>query len=307
MIPLLLAIRDKQSEHGIVMARFYAYFNISRQGFHQALAAEKRKKIMMSEITHQVSAYRLHQDCRAGSRSLYYNLGIKEQFAIGINKFEALMAEYGLTLKPLRMKVVTTKSVMQSWNYPNLANGLRIDNINQLVVGDLTYVYIGGKRYFLFCLTDVYSARIVGHHISKRMRSTEAQSALQKWFKLRGSTDLRGCIHHTDGGSQYFAEKYLRALNKYEMKISCAKNCLQNGYAEQRNGLLKHHLFPTMKTNNGQKVSIGVSRVINWYNHKRKQQALGWKSPVEFERSLDPISQGPVHKLHNFSKPKNGF
>jgi len=307
MIPLLLAIKDKRAVHGIAMARFYAYFNISRQGFHQAAISLERTRLMMSEITNQVVAYRLHMDCRAGSRSLFYNLGIKQQFGLGVTKFEALMAEYGLTLKPLRLKVVTTKSVMQSWNYPNLANNLSIDNINQLVVGDLTYVYIDGKRYFLFCLTDVYSARIVGHHISKRMRSIEAQSALQKWLKLRESADLRGCIHHTDGGSQYFAEKYLKALNKHEMKISCAKNCLQNGYAEQRNGLLKHHMFPTMKTNDEQKVGIGVSRIINRYNLKRKQHALGWKSPVEFERTLDPKSGGVLHKLYNFSKAKDGF
>jgi len=307
MIALLLAIKDKQSEHGIAMDRFYDHFNISRQGFHQAVDSMKRIKVMMSDIARQVSAYRLNQDCRAGSRSLYYNLRIKEQFAIGVNKFEVLMAEYGLTLKPLRLKVVTTKSVMQSWNYPNLANNLSINNINQLVVGDLTYVYIGGKRYFLFCLTDVYSARIVGHHIGKRMRRIEAKSALQKWVKLRGSAGINNCIHHTDGGSQYFAEKYLTALIKHEVKISCAKSCLQNGYAEQRNGLLKHHLFPTLKTNEEQKVSRGVARIIYRYNHKRKQQALGWKSPVEFERSLDPTSGGLVRKLHNFSKPKNGF
>ena len=131
--------------------------------------------------------------------------------------------------------------------------------------------------------------------------------ALQKWVKLRGSSALTGCIHHTDGGSQYFAEKYLQALLKYDVKISCAKNCLQNGYAEQRNGLLKHHMFPTMKTNNEQKVSIGIGRVISRYNHKRKQQALGWKSPVEFESTLDPTSGGPEHKLYNLSKAENGF
>jgi len=308
MIPLLLTLKDTQPLHGIPMARFYTYLNMTRQGFHHALATLERKNTMMSQVADQVSAYRVNIDRRAGSRSLYHNLVIKEQYGIGVSKFEGLMAEYELTLKPLRLKVVTTKSVMQSWNYPNLANNLSIDNINQLVVGDLTYVYIGGKRYFLFCLTDVCSARIVGHHISKRMRSIEAQRAMQKWVKLRGSTNLKECIHHTDGGSQYFAEKYLTVLNKHDVKISCAKNCLQNGYAEQRNGLLKHHMIPTMQTSNEIGVSIGMSRIIKTYNHSRKQESLGWKSPVEYESSLlTATREATSRKLYNFKELKNGF
>ncbi|MBK8748648.1 MAG: hypothetical protein IPM04_12515 [Saprospiraceae bacterium] len=41
----------------------------------------------------------LQKDANAGSRTLYYNLNIKEQYNIGVNKFEKLMSDYGLILR----------------------------------------------------------------------------------------------------------------------------------------------------------------------------------------------------------------
>lgn len=307
MIPLLQAIKLKQTEHRIPMWKFYAEFDITRQGFHQAERAFEAKQAMIKQIADMVIKYRTKVDCRAGSRTIYYNLGIKDLFNIGVTKFEAMLSAYSLALKPLRVRVITTKSDKQSWNYPNLANGLRIDNINQLVVGDITYVYIDGKRYYLFCLTDVYSARIVGHCFSTRMRSIEAQSAARRWIKLRVENCLLTCIHHTDGGTQYFSGEYLKVLNDLEVQISCAKNCLQNGYAEQRNGLIKHHLLPTMQVNSVHGMARNIDRIIKRYNYDRKQKALGWKSPVEFEEHIKKTGIRPVRNLFKFTDLKNGF
>ncbi|MEZ5030232.1 MAG: hypothetical protein R2787_02425 [Saprospiraceae bacterium] len=145
----------------IPMERFYRYVGLSRQGYFQALARHQQEEQMMVCIKNQVSAYRGSKDSRAGSRDLFYNLGIKEEYHLGINKFERLMSAYGLSLKPMRTRVITTRSTKQSWNYENLSKGMIVSGINVVVVGDLTYVDYGSERYYL-CLTDVYSARIVG-------------------------------------------------------------------------------------------------------------------------------------------------
>ena len=60
------------------------------------------------------------------------------------------MSENKLCLAPLRIKIVTTKSDLQSWNYLNLINGKSICNINQVVAGDLTYVFIGRSLFYVF-------------------------------------------------------------------------------------------------------------------------------------------------------------
>jgi len=302
MVPLLLSLKGRQAEHSIPMERLYGYVGISRQGFYQAVKAYHQKQKMFEEIEYLVNSYRQEKDRRAGSRSLFYNLGIKDRFAIGVNKFEQMLSEHSLSLCPLRVRVVTTKSTKQSWNYPNLLNGLVVTSINKVVVGDLTYIYLYGKRYYLFCLTDVYSARIVGYHIGSRMRAEDAEVALKMWEKLRGRPDIKGCIHHTDGGSQYFSELYLDDMGKLKVRVSCAKNCLQNGYAEQRNGLIKHHFLPTIKGKNIVNLDKEMKRIMHIYNQERKQEALGWLSPVEYEEKITRMTKKPVLELYEYIK-----
>lgn len=298
MVPLLLAIRNLQSEHGLSMENFYRYVGISRQSFYGSVRRLEEEQRMVDHICKLVEHYRATVDSRAGSRSLFYNLAIKIRFGIGVNKFERLLSSYGLNLKPLRVRVVTTRSSMQSWNYPNLLNGRVINDINQAVVGDLTYLYYRGKRYYLFCLTDLYSSRIVGYHVGLKMRSEDAVKALIMWIRLRGK--VKGAIHHTDGGSQYFSEGYLGICGKEKVEISCARNCLQNGYAEQLNGLIKHHLLPSVQGNKPMAITNVIDRVTNVYNNLRKQERLGWMSPLEFEKNISKATCKLSLKLYKF-------
>jgi len=278
-------LHKERLAHGLTMERIYEYFQISRQGFYKAVKSLKAEEKMMAEIEKLVLVYRLKKDRRAGSRSLYYNLGIKTKYGIGVTKFEKLMSQYGLTLVPCRVKVVTTQSCLQSWNYTNLCNGLIISDINQLVVGDITYIALGKTRYYLFCLTDVFSERIGGYHLSQRMRKQEALLALKMLVKLRGRQELNNCIHHTDGGGQYFSGEYLKATKK--MQTSVARSCLENGYAEQKNGFFKNHLLPTLQYNEGKSLAQSLEKAVKFYNTERKQKELGWLSPDEFERAIE--------------------
>jgi len=284
------------------MEHFYRYVGISRQGYRQGLLLYESERYMMREVEKKVVVYRSKKDRRAGSRSLYYNLNIKDEFGLGINKFERLMSAYNLTLAPMRVSVVTTQSCLQSWNYANLAEGMEIDDINQLVVGDLTYISMGRYRYFLFGLTDVYSSRLVGYKLHTRMRAIEAIAAFEMWIELRAKENVKGCIHHTDGGRQYFSNVYMQAMDAANLKVSVARNCLQNGYAEQRNGLIKHHLLPTVKSSIGSGLTREINRIMNFYNQERKQKALGWRSPAEYEAYIATLEHKPKWKIYE-SKP----
>lgn len=301
MIEVLESLKADQVNHNIPMSRFYDFIGISKQGFYKAKKRFDATQLMVEQIKPMVLAYRRKKDARAGSRSLYYNLDIKNQFDIGVSKFEQIVSANNMTLPQLKIRIVTTNSVKQSWNYTNLTNGISITSINKVIVGDLTYLMVLGKRYYLFCLTDVYSSRIVGHHVGKRMRTEEALCAYKMWIKLRGNNAVKGCIHHTDGGSQYFSSDYLKAMNKSKLQISRAENCLENGYAEQRNGLIKNHLIPLI-TNRKVNITNELGRLISIYNNERKQEALGWLSPVEYENKCLKNIPSEHKKLYNFNQ-----
>jgi transposase InsO family protein len=276
----------------------------------QQIKNQKEKNLVLDQIKVQVRNYRKNKDRRAGSRSLFYNLGVKSVYGMGVNKFEQLLSTHSLTLAPMRLRVVTTQSSSQSWNYTNLLNNLSVNGINQAVAGDLTYVYIGLRLFYLFGLTDLYSARIVGLYVSERMRSQDAQCTLNSWIELRGAQNVKNCIHHTDGGGQYFSNVYLAVLTKHEIKISVAHSCLENGYAEERNSLLKHHFIPTKEINSATQFSNAIRQILHFYNFERKQAGLGWRTPVEFEQHTKALaeSERPVIQLYNFEHPqKRGF
>lgn len=305
-----MRIRERRKELGVVLEAVYRYLGVTRQGVLKRLDRQQERAGLIADIDVLVEAYRRKKDRRAGSRSLYYNLGIRTKFGLGVSKFERLMAEAGLTLAPLRIQVITTVSCYQSWQYSNLANGLEVNDINKIVVGDITYLFIGTERYYLFCLTDVYSARIVGIHVSQRIRSRDAHYALDAWVELRGAAAIKGCIHHTDGGGQYFSKTYIRSLVAREIAISTARNCLQNGYAEQRNGLLKHHLLPTRNLSKPHLIRTELAEAIRFYNEERKQAGLGWRSPVEYEDYISRIALAERNtiEMFKFEDPwKNGF
>ncbi len=304
-----MRLREKRKECGLAMEHLYLYLGITRQCLFKRIKSQTLEDEMMEQIRVEVKEYRRSKDTRAGSRSLFFNLGVKDRYNIGVTKFEQLMSSHGQILKPLKVRIVTTQSSCQSWNYNNLLNGLEINDINQTVVGDLTYVKLGSTVYYLFGLTDLYSARSVGISISDRMRSDDAYAALEGWIALREGANLQQCIHHTDGGGQYFSKSYLTTLAAHKIQVSVAGNCLQNGYAEQRNGFIKHHLIPTKQTRDIREFKYAMQEMIYFYNYERKQKELGWQTPVEFEKSIRSLQQGdrPKMKLYDFETTTKGF
>lgn len=310
ILPLLSMIRSILSKRQS-MEPFYRLHKTTRQGYHQSIKRLKLEEELMIKLTQKILDYRRMKDRRAGSRSLYYNLNIKINYNIGITKFEQLLNKYKLTLIPLSTKVVTTQSCFQSWNYTNLTNGLIINGLNQLVVGDITYVSLGKGRYYLFCLTDVFTMRVVGYCLSDRMRKEEALECLNMFINLRKRRNLKGCIHHTDGGGQYFSRLYLSKLEEHDINVSVARNCLENGLAEQKNGFIKNHLIPTMNLNSELGLAEEMKRVITNYNKERKQELLGWRSPIEFENYIKTTKKAIYFRLHdhanNVGSERHGF
>jgi len=292
-------LRESKAEHKIVMERFYRREGITRQGYSQAMVRQKEHSKMLAYIKQEVDNYRLVKDRRAGSRSLFHNLEIKEICNIGVNKFERLMSQQGWALAPYKTRLVTTKSCSRSREYDNLTKGLTINAINQLVVGDITYVYVSNQLYFLFLLTDVYSARITGWNFGTRMRAIEAHKAFFRWMDLRGIKNLKNCVHHTDGGRQYFSNLYLNVLLDNEIQVSVADNCLENGFAEQRNGLIKNHFLPTVQDGNPRDLPKKMDEILYIYNNERKQEALGWLSPSEFEEEWTNHQNPPKMTIYD--------
>lgn len=278
-----------KSKRKYSMEEVYRFLGTSRQAIKQS----KRRKSIQYTIEAQIVS--LVKDWRKthpmmGSREMYHSLVHQgKDILVGINKFEAIVSKYGLNVGSAKTFKPMTSDGRGKDGYSNLTNKLNINDINQLIVGDITYFDIKGKWHYIFTLKDVYSQNLLGLIADRTMRSSNLMEALAAVKKTRGSSALKGCIHHSDNGSQYNSTEYKEELLNLKMKISRAENCQQNGSAEQLN-----HIIKNMYLNHWSISSLGelkqACRELQYLNnHQRTIKQLGHKTPHSFEKYIKTI------------------
>src|SRR5207244_8588630 len=93
---------------------------------------------------------------------------------------------------------------------PGLARDSVVDGPNHLWVADITYIAIAAGFVYLAAILDAWSRRVVRYAISRSIDARLAIVALKA--AIRARQPPRGCIHHSDRGSQYACEAYRKLL-----------------------------------------------------------------------------------------------
>ncbi|GAA6526131.1 hypothetical protein IDVR_19270 [Intrasporangium sp. DVR] len=158
------------------------------------------------------------------------------------------------------------------------------DAPNRLWLSDITEHRTGEGKLYLCAIKDVYSNRIVGYSIGDRMKSRLAVDALAGAVARRGQ--VAGCILHTDRGSQFRSRKFVRALQRHEMVGSMGKVGAtgDNAAMESFFALLQKNVLDRRQWATRQELRIAI---VTWiertYHRRRRQDALGRLTPIEFE------------------------
>ena len=114
---------------------------------------------------------------------------------------------------------------------------------------------------------------------------------------------MLGCIHHSDAGTQYKSKIYKNLLVSCGLKMSIAGDCLENGMAEQLNGVLKND-YLDITIRNERHLNKKLKEIQWLINNERPVKALGYQTPIEFERSLDSTENNKTIQLFDFEKVK---
>jgi putative transposase len=149
-----------------------------------------------------------------GSRELAKALR-KEGFSITRYRTIKLMARLKLVVTQRLAYKVTTKRKHSDSVADNLLN-MNFNPVgpNQVWAGDVSYLKTGEGWLYLAVVMDLYSRRIVGWHISKRMTRSLVEKAFLKAYRLRKPP--KGLVFHSDRGSQYTSKGYRRLLTKFD-------------------------------------------------------------------------------------------
>jgi len=196
------------------------------------------------------------------------------------------MKKFGLRPITWRTFVRTTDSDHALPVYPNLLKKRQVRAVNQVWVADITYIRIRSSFVYLAAILDLYSRKVVGWAISRRIDTELCLAALQMAVNSRPA---RGCIHHSDRGVQYAAADYVALLREHGLEISMSRkaNPYDNAFMESFYKTLKYeevHLW------NYETYEDAIERlpffIEEVYNRKRLHSSIGYVPPAEFEANV---------------------
>ena len=157
--------------------------------------------------------------------------------------------------------------------------------IDQVWLGDITYIPLKQSFAYLSILMDLYSRMIVGWTLHNHMRESLVLATLRQAIKARQPRP--GVIHHSDRGGQYAGGEYRAVLDRAQAQQSMSRpdNCYDNAFMESCFGTIKTELeltyFETIAV-----ASKEISEYINYFNVVRRHSAIDYQSPTQFELAL---------------------
>ena len=276
-------------------------FGYSRQAFYKQQRLQLIEQSRDGLILQHVLNIRKEQP-RCGARKLLVMLEpfFKNQnIHIGRDAFFYLLAKNKLLIRKRKRSTHTTNSKHFFYRYPNLVAHFTPLHAHELWVADITYIPMKERFAYLYLITDAYSRKIVGFHVSDDMRVTSAIVALQKAFDQKPADAM--VIHHSDRGLQYCSTDYVTLLKQHHARISMTQNGdpYENAMAERVNGILKSELISESYLDLKSAMQH-IARCITVYNYKRVHSSLNWQIPDKVH-----TQQGPqIKKWKNYYKNK---
>jgi len=225
-----------------------------------------------------------------GSRELAKALR-KEGFQITRYRAIKLMERLKLVVTQRIAYKVTTKRKHSDAVADNLLN-MNFNPVgpNQIWAGDVSYLKTGEGWLYLAIVMDLYSRRIVGWHISKRMTRDLVEQALTKAHNLRKPG--KGLVFHSDRGSQYTSKGFRNLLSRLGCRASMGDvgACWDNAVVERFFGSLKYDWLFKVPQPTRTHMREDVARYMKYYNVERLHSANLDQSPIEFENSFRKVS-----------------
>jgi len=152
-------------------------------------------------------------------------------------------------------------------------------------LADITYVPTAEGWLYLAVVLDMFSRRVVGWAMDKRITRELILNALRMAIATRRPRP--GLLHHSGRGSQYAAHAYRRLFAGHGMRCSMSRkaDCWDNAPMESFFGSMKTELDDASGSQTRQAARSGLFQFIEgFYNCHRLHSAIGYMTPMQKEQ-----------------------
>jgi transposase InsO family protein len=261
---------------------------VSRSGFYDYLRRQSRdpdpeheEKLELVKQIAEASNYTY------GSRRMAKALQALG-YRVGRHQARSLMREAGVWVRYRRRYRVTTNSNHRKAVFENrLERNFEVEAPDHVYAGDITYVWTQQGWLYLAVVIDLYSRKVVGWSMGRRLSATLVCEALQMalWRRRPPKGQL---IHHSDRGVQYASEAFGKLLKTHGIAGSMSRkgDCWDNAVVESFFGTLKSELVHWRSYQSREEARADIVEYITmFYNCRRLHSYLDYQSPDQFERN----------------------
>jgi len=276
-------MKANQAQYSV--RRMCAVLGVSPSGYY---AWEKRKRSPRAQqdekLLTQIRA--IHQRSRGTYGAPRVHAELKaQQVKVSRKRVARLMRQEGLQGVSRRRRFATTVRDRQSRPAPDLVErNFASPGRDRLWVADITYIPTWSGFLYLAVVLDAWSRRIVGWAMATHLRTELVLAALNMAVTQRRPEAV---IHHSDQGTQYTSLAFGQRCREAGVRPSMGSvgDCFDNALCESFFATLECELLDRQRFHTPAEAQAVVFEFIEgWYNRDRRHSALGYLSPVVFEK-----------------------
>lgn len=210
---------------------------------------------------------------------------------VGRNRIARLMSKAGLEGISRRRKTRTTRRQPDARPAPDLIErDFTVSAPDRLWVADITYVPTWAGFLYLAVVIDAFSRRVVGWSMTNHLKTELVLEALNMAIWQRKPEEV---IHHSDQGCQYTSIAFGLRCREVGVKPSMGSrgDCYDNALCESFFATLECELIDRRRFRSQAEARMAIFDFIEgWYNPFRRHSAIGYESPVSYERRCQSVA-----------------
>lgn len=272
-----------------------AWAKVSRSGYHNWKTRPVSDQAKRREVLAALVQYSFDEsDETYGYRRVHADL-TRWGYTVDDETVRGIMRELGLVpCQPRPWRPVTTIPGTDLGGTPDLIErDFTADEPGLKLVGDITYIPTWEGWLYLATVLDCFSKKVVGYAMADHMRTELVTDALDM-ANRNGHIREGVTVMHTDRGTQYTSDEYVRNASELGIRRSLGKTgvCWDNAWAESFNGTLKIERVYRTQYPTRAHARIDITRYIELrYNTRRLHSAIGYRTPHEVEMAWIAANQ----------------